>query len=207
MITQQSVQEILSRYNDSAPLPEASTIPAPWYVDDRIAELEAKTVFSKSWQMVGRVEHVEKPGQFVSTMVAGEPIVVVRGNDGVLRAFFNVCRHHAAAVVTQPCGQASMLQCPYHGWRYGLDGSLKGMPEFEGVKNFDRAQNGLVPVRVEVWECFVFVNLDPQAASLQQFLGGLAARIAPLEISKLHFFERKTYNIHCNWKVFIDNYL
>ena len=75
-------------------------------------------------------------------------------------AFFNVCRHHAAAVVTQPCGQASMLQCPYHGWKYGLDGSLKGMPEFEGVKNFDRAQNGLVPIRVETWECFVFVNLD-----------------------------------------------
>src|SRR5437762_13343339 len=125
MITQQSVQEILSRYNDSAPLPEASTIPAPWYVDDRIAELEAKTVFSKTWQMVGRIEQVEKPGQFVTANVAGEPIVVVRGNDGVLRGFFNVCRHHAAAVVTEPCGQASILHCPYHGWNYGLDGSLK----------------------------------------------------------------------------------
>src|SRR5947209_13963390 len=106
MITQQSVQEILSRYNDSAPLPEASTIPAPWYVDDRIAELENKTVFSNSWQMVGRAEQVEKPGQFVSAVVAGEPIVAVRGNDGVLRAFYNVCRHHAAAVVIEKCGQA-----------------------------------------------------------------------------------------------------
>src|SRR5207244_2860201 len=93
--------------------------------------------------MVGRIEQVEKPGQFVTANVAGEPIVVVRGSDGVLRGFFNVCRHHAAAVVTEPWGQASILHCPYHGWNYGLDGSLKGMPEFEGVKNFERQQNGL----------------------------------------------------------------
>jgi len=145
---QASIETILASYNDRAPLEEASTIPAPWYTDPRIAELERMNVFSKTWQLVARTDQVAKTGGFVSTIVAGEPIVVVRGNDDVLRAFFNVCRHHAAAVVTQPCGQTSMLQCPYHGWRYGLDGSLKGMPEFEGVKNFDRAQNGLVPVRV-----------------------------------------------------------
>src|SRR6266699_5275882 len=207
MITQQSVQEILSRYNDSAPLPEASTIPAPWYVDDRIAELEAKTVFSKTWQMVGRIEQVEKPGQFVTANVAGEPIVVVRGNDGVLRGFFNVCRHHAAAVVTEPCGQASILHCPYHGWNYGLDGALKGMPEFDGVKNFDREKNGLVPVKADICEGFAFVNLDPQAMSLKDFLRGLVKRVAPLGLSKLHYFDRRVYDIHCNWKVFVDNYL
>src|SRR3989475_7526954 len=208
MITQQSVQEILSRYNDSAPLPEASTSPAPWYVDDRIAELEAKTVFSKSWQMVGRVEHVEKPGQFVTTNVAGEPIVVVRGNDGTLRAFFNVCRHHAAAVVTEPCGQTQLLHCPYHGWNYGLDGSLKGMPEFDGVKNFDRHQNGLVPVKAETWESFVFVNLDPKAESLTDFLGGLGKRVAPLGLfNKLHYLYRPGYDIHCKWKAFAHNHL
>ncbi len=204
---QPSVEQILAKYDDRAPLAEASTIPAPWYVDPRIAELERLNVFSMTWQLVARTDQVQKPGEFVSTILAGEPIVVIRGNDNVLRAFYNVCRHHAAAVVTQPCGQASLLRCPYHGWNYGLDGSLKGMPEFEGVKNFDRAQNGLVPVRVEIWECFVFVNLDPQAAPLQEFLGGLVKRVAPLGIGKLHFFDRTTYNIHCNWKVFIDNYL
>src|SRR5437667_12896929 len=115
MITQQSVQEILSRYNDSAPLPEASTIPAPWYVDDRIAELEAKTVFGKTWQMVGRVEQVEKPGQFVTTNVAGEPIVVVRGNDGLLRGFFTFCRNLSAALVTGQAGKASFRIGPFHG--------------------------------------------------------------------------------------------
>ena len=204
---QASIEKILSSYDDRAPLAEASTIPAPWYVDPRIAEMERLSVFGKTWQLVARADQLRKPGEFVSTVVAGEPIVIVRGADDVLRAFYNVCRHHAAAVVTQPCGHATLLRCPYHGWNYGLDGSLKGMPEFEGVKNFDRTQNGLVPARVEVWECLVFVNLDPQAASLQRFLGGLVQRMAPLEISKLHFFDRRTFNIHCNWKVFVDNYL
>ncbi|MGH9546509.1 MAG: aromatic ring-hydroxylating oxygenase subunit alpha [Terriglobales bacterium] len=201
------VREILAQYNDQAALPDASTIPAPWYVDARIAELESQTVFSKTWQMVGRVEQVEKPGQFVTASVASEPIVVVRGNDEVLRGFYNVCRHHAAAVVTEPCGQASILHCPYHGWNYGLDGSLKGMPEFDGVKDFERQQNGLLPVKAETWEKFVFVNLDPQALPLKDFLGGLVKKVAPLGVSKLHYFDSRSYDIHCNWKVFVDNYL
>jgi len=202
-----SLQDILASYDDTASLSEASTIPAPWYVDPRIAELERETVFSKTWQVLGRTDQVEQPGQFVSSTVAGEPIVAVRGNDGVLRAFFNVCRHHAAAVVTEPCGRAQLLHCPYHGWNYGLDGSLKGMPEFEGVKNFERQQNGLVPVKVETWESFVFVNLDPHATPLKDCLGGLVKRVSPLALTKRKFFETRVYDIHCNWKVFIDNYL
>jgi choline monooxygenase len=202
-----SVQEILASYDDRAPLSEASTIPAAFYVDARIAEIEARTVFSQTWQLVGRVDQVEKPGQFVTATVAAEPIVVVRGNDSVLRGFYNVCRHHAAAVVTEACGQASLLHCPYHGWNYGLDGSLKGIPEFEGVKNFERQKNGLVPVRADTWEKFVFVNLDPQAAPLNDFLGGLVKRVAPLGVSKLRYFDSRSYDIHCNWKVFVDNYL
>jgi len=201
------VREILARYDDHASLAEASTIPAPWYVDQRIAELERLTVFSNSWQIVGRVEQVRLPGQFVTATVAGEPIVSVRGAEGQLRAFYNVCRHHAAKVVTEPCGSASILHCPYHGWNYGLDGSLKGMPEFDGVKNFDRQDNGLVPVKVDTWEAFVFVNLDPQAEPLSDFLGGLVRRCDPLGLSMLHYFDSRTYEIACNWKVFVDNYL
>jgi choline monooxygenase len=202
-----AVKDILALYNDQAPLAEASTIPAPWYVDPRIADLEAKTLFSNTWQLVGRAEQLEKPGQFVTTTIAGEPIVVVRGNDHILRAMYNVCRHHAAAVVTEPCGQASILHCPYHGWNYGLDGSLKGMPEFDGVLDFERQKNGLLPARAEAWENFVFVNLDLEAASLRDFLGGLVKRVAPLGVSKLHYFDTRVYDIACNWKVFVDNYL
>jgi phenylpropionate dioxygenase-like ring-hydroxylating dioxygenase large terminal subunit len=203
----QNLQHILDSYNDKAPLSEAYTIPAPWYVDGRIADLELQTVFSKTWQVIGRIDQVEKPGQFVSATIGGEPLVAVRGNDGVLRAFYNVCRHHAAAVVTEPCGQASILHCPYHGWNYGLDGSLKGMPEFDGVKDFERKDNGLVPVKVDVWEQFVLVNMDPKAGPLQEFLGALVKRVAPLGLTKLHYFTSKVYDIHCNWKVFVDNYL
>src|SRR5260370_11782447 len=130
-----SVERIVASYNQTVPLAEASTMPGPWYADARIAELERQTVFSGTWQVMGRVDQVEKPGQFVSASVAGEPLVAVRGNDGVLRAFYNVCRHHAAAVVTEPCGPAAILHCPYHGWKYGLDGTLKGMPEFYAGNN------------------------------------------------------------------------
>jgi choline monooxygenase len=207
MIPRNALSSILAAYDANAPLAEASTIPASWYVDARLAELETKAVFGRTWQMVGRLEQVERTGQFVTAIVAGEPIVVVRGNDGILRGFFNVCRHHAAAVVTEACGQASILHCPYHGWNYALDGSLKGTPEFDGVKNFDRQQNGLIPVRVDTWEKFVFVNLDPEALPLRHFLGGLVKRAAPLGVSKLHYFDSRVYEINCNWKVFVDNYL
>ena len=207
MIRPTSIEEILASYNEKAPLSEASTIPAPWYVDPRIADLEAQTVFTSSWQVVGRADQVARPGQFVTSTIAGEPIVAVRGTDGQLRAFYNVCRHHAAKVVTEPCGSASILHCPYHGWNYGLDGSLKGMPEFDGVKNFERQENGLVPVMVGIWEAFVFVSLDPKAQPLQNFLGGLVKRCDPLGLAKLHYFDTRIYDIACNWKVFVDNYL
>jgi len=207
MIRQSSVAEILAAYDDQAPLSRAFTIPAPWYVDSRIAALENQAVFSRAWQVVGRAEQVAQPGRFVTAQVAGEPIVIVRGADSELRAFYNVCRHHAAKVVTEPCGSASLLHCPYHGWNYGLDGSLKGMPEFEGVQGFDRQKNGLVPVKAEIWEAFVWVNLDPGAEPLANFLGGLARRVAPLGMSRLDYFDRRVYDIHCNWKVFVDNYL
>ena len=176
-------------------------------MDARVAELERQNVFGRTWQVVARADQVQQPGQYVTSDLAGEPLVVVRGNDHQLRAFYNVCRHHAAAVVTEAQGTASIMRCPYHGWSYGLDGSLKGAPEFEGVCSFDRAQNGLVPVRVETWEQFVFVNLDPKAAPLTDFLGGLVPRVAPLNLGSVHFFERRTYSLNCNWKVFVDNYL
>ena len=202
-----SIEQILSSYDDRTRLSRAFTIPASWYVDARISELERLNVFGATWQLVARTSQLQNPGEFVSTRLTGEPIVIVRGDDGKLRAFYNVCRHHAAAVVTQPCGQSAILQCPYHGWKYGLDGSLKGIPEFEGVENFERADNGLAPIRVDTWECFVFVNLDPNACSLASFLGRLVEKVAPLGVSKLHYFDSRSYDIHCNWKVFVDNYL
>jgi choline monooxygenase len=203
----QSIQHALSQYNDQLPLQEASTIPAPWYTDPRIAELERRAVFGANWQCVGRAKQVAQSGQYVAVQVAGEPVVVVRGADGKLRAFFNVCRHHAAAVAAEPCGSVQLFRCPYHGWSYGLDGSLKGTPDFAGVCNFDRSENGLVPIEVESWEQFVFVSLDPARQRLREYLGALVAQVAPLDVGSLRFFESRTYTLNCNWKVFVDNYL
>ena len=205
---ERSLRDIVSLYNPNHALEEAWTIPAPWYFDRRIAELERASVFSSSWQVAGRADQVRGNGQFFTAELAGEPLVIVRGEDGQLRAFYNVCRHHAAAVVTEAQGCAKQFRCPYHGWTYGIDGALKGMVEFDGVCNFDRAKNGLVPVRVDTWENFVFVNLDGKAAPLRDFLGVVPELVAPLELSKkLHFFDRRVYTLNCNWKVYVDNYL
>jgi choline monooxygenase len=204
----QTLREILALYNPSEPLERASTIPAPWYRDPRIAELERVSVFSKTWQFVGRLDQLGNKGDFLTADLAGEPLVVVRGDDGKLRAFYNVCRHHAAAVVVEPHGSAKQFRCPYHGWTYGIDGALKGMVEFEGVCDFDRAANGLVPIRLDTWENFVFVNLDGRAAPLQDFLGTVPKVVAPLELTtKLRYFDRRVYTLNCNWKVYVDNYL
>ena len=202
-----TVKEILASYNATAALPDAYTIPAPWYTDARIAQLELQNVFSRTWQAVGRTAQVEQPGQYVTASVAAEPIVAVRGSDGKLRAFYNVCRHHAMTVMNEPCGHAQHMRCPYHGWTYNLEGELRGMTEFEGVSNFDRAQNGLVPVRVEIWENFIFVNLDPQAPALREFLGALVGLAKPLNFGGLKFVERRSYIQQCNWKVYVDNFL
>jgi len=203
-----SVTEIIQRYNPDAPLAEALTPPSSWYIDPRILELERRTVFARSWQIVGRAAQVREPGQYITCDLAGDPILVVKTNDGVLRGFFNVCRHHAAAVMTQPEGRTEIFRCPYHGWTYNLDGALILTPEFAGVRNFDRSTNGLVPIKTAVWEGWVFANLQPGAPTLEDFLGlDLIGRIGQLGLAELRWTERRTYKLNCNWKVFVDNYL
>src|SRR5438105_2537114 len=166
-----SVKEIVDSYDPSTSLDKASTLPSSWYTDPRILGLEKKAVFSQSWQLVGRTAQVCDPGDYVTCDVAGEPIVVVRGNDKVVRGFFNVCRHHAAAVMTEREGKAQSLRCPYHGWTYNLEGALILTPEFGGVAHFDRTANGLVPVQTAVWNNWVFTKLKPGNSSLENFLG------------------------------------
>lgn len=201
------LQSILRQYDPSAPLERAWTIPAPWYTDPEVAALEQQAVFGAGWQYVAPLDRLEAPGSFATAVVAGEPVVVVRGRDGALRGFFNVCRHHAAAVATEECGSCSVLRCPYHGWTYDLDGRLKGAPEFEGVEGFDRDASGLMPVAVETWERFVFVRLSDKGMSLKEHLGDMAAGVAKLDLARLKFFERRRWTLNCNWKVYVDNYL
>ena len=208
-----SLTEIIDSYDSSAPLAEASTIPASWYTDERLFELEKQTIFSRSWQFAARIDQLNKPGDYVTSEIAGEPIVVVRGGDHKLRAFFNVCRHHAAAVMTERAGHANQMRCPYHGWTYSLEGELKGTPDFSGVCGFDRANSGLVPIGIGTWEKWVFLKLEgdhlnESSAGLDEFLGiDLIVQFQKLHLGDLHWVERRRYTLNCNWKVFVDNYL
>ena len=195
-----SLAEIINGYDPDRPLNEASSIPAEWYLNPDVAELERKTVFSHSWQAVARLEQLRDGGSYVTFEIAGEPGLLVRGADGVLRAFFNVCRHHAAAVMTEPSGRAADLRCPYHGWTYALDGKLKSAPDMGAATDFDRACMGLVPFQTLVWNKWVSVNLASGMPTVVEPLPGLA-------VDHLHWFERRHYRLSCNWKVFVDNYL
>ena len=143
----------------------AETLPARWYVEPGLLELEKAKVFARTWQLVGHAAAVAGPGHYFTATVADEPIIVVRGQDEKLRALSNVCRHRAGPVAAG-AGQCKAFRCGYHGWGYALDGRLLGMPEFDGVECFSKEANGLPEFRVETWGALVFVNLDPHAAPL-----------------------------------------
>jgi len=204
-----TLKELVKNYDPDLPLDHASTIPSSWYTNKDLYELELNAVFSNSWQVAGRLDQVSQPGEYVTSEIAGEPIVIVRGSDNVLRGFYNVCRHHAAAVMAEPHGKVSQLRCPYHGWTYSLAGELKGTPDFSDVCNFDRQSTGLVPLAIAEWENWVFVKLNQAADfALKSFLGeSLIDQFQPLQLNSLHWFERRYYSFDCNWKVFVDNYL
>jgi len=195
-----AIKDVIHSYDPNRPLHEASTLPASWYLDPEVAELERRIIFWRSWQPAARMEQLEEAGSYVTFTIAGEPGVLVRGADRVLRAFFNVCRHHAAAVMTEPSGKADQLRCPYHGWTYSLDGKLKAAPDMGAVSDFDRNCMSLPAIDVMTWKIWASVNLSVGTSPLNDSLPGLNP-------GNLHWVERRRYRLECNWKVFVDNYL
>ena len=202
------MNELLKLFDPKLPLEEASTIPNRWYTDARMAAAERDAVFARSWQCVGRIEQVRDAGSYFTQEIAGEPLLVVRGSDGILRGFFNVCRHRAAPILDDACGSVNKLRCRYHGWTYDLSGQLRGTPEFDGVCSFDKSTQGLVPIAVAEWGPFVWVNLHMQVEPLPAYLAPLPewanARDA---FAGLQWQSRVQYEVACNWKVYVDNYL
>src|SRR5688572_6404026 len=203
-----SLADELRRFDPARPLSSARTAPNTWYTCPEIERAERRVVFGATWQMVGRTAQVSEPGAYLTADVAGEPILVVRGEDRVLRAFFNVCRHRAAPILNEPCGRASKLRCRYHGWTYDLEGRLRGTPEFDGVCDFRKEDNGLAPVAVAEWGPFVWVHLDEPREPVEAFLAPLPGWVAGRDgFAGLTWYARKTYDVACNWKVYVDNYL
>lgn len=198
---------LIARFDADLPLARAATPPSAWYADPCVYALERERIFFRAWQAVGHVGQLPRPGSFFTVDLLGEPLAVVRGEDGALRAFHNVCRHRGAVVAAGE-GWAPFLRCPYHGWVYGLDGKLSGgPPEFEGVEGFTRGETALPPVRCETFGPFIFVNLDPGAPPLHGSLGDVPARTEADRLEARVFAERRTYTVKCNWKVYVDNYL
>jgi phenylpropionate dioxygenase-like ring-hydroxylating dioxygenase large terminal subunit len=204
---------LLSAFNPNLPLEKSHTIPSSWYFDGEMFAAERQKIFARTWQVAGRTEQVANPGAFVTADIAGEPVLVVRDQDSVLRAFFNVCRHRAARVAPEEAGHASRLRCPYHGWTYDLTGKLRGTPEFEGVADFQREDNGLVPLEVETWGPLVCVRQCTQGIApefstpLGAMLAPVASRMEKFGLGAFQWVERREYDLNCNWKVFVDNYL
>ena len=184
----------------------ADTIPSAWYTDPRFADADREWIFARTWQGIAHAAQVARAGEYAVGSIAGEPVIVVRGKDMVLRAFYNVCRHRGGPLALED-GCANALQCKYHGWTYLLDGTLRGVPAMDRTELFDKRDFGLVPIGVAEWEGLVFVNLDRAAPPLETYVAGIAERIAPISLRSLHFARRVEYEVNCNWKVYVDNYL
>jgi choline monooxygenase len=190
------------------PLEDGWTLPASWYSHAAVAELERQRVFSGSWQYGGPAEQVQEPGSFMATQAGHIPIVATRDGEGVLRGFVNVCRHRAY-MIARDSGCRETLQCPYHAWTYELDGSLRKAPRSEREANFDPADFSLLPVSVETWGPFLFVNSNPEAPPLAEWLGELPATVARsgLDLTTLRYHSHLEFPIEANWKVALENYL
>lgn len=165
-------------------------------------------IIAKTWQWVCHVEKTREAGSYVVVDIAGQPIAVVRGKDGELRAFYNVCKHRAHELLSGE-GTTTRIMCPYHAWVYKLDGQLARAPHTENLENFDTGEICLDQVQVEEFCGFVFVNLDPKAKSLSSISGNLETEVrhwAP-DVENLTFGHRLTYDIKSNWKNVVDNFL
>ena len=205
-MSQDRLRAEIERFDPSVPIEAAWTPPSSWYTDPEILALERAAVFRGSWQPVARIEQLAEPGAYVSGRLFGQPWLVVRGNDGQLRAFHNVCRHKGREVVIGE-GKAKTLVCGYHNWTYDLTGALRMAPRLTGIENFDRSEISLPPLQVECWGPWVFVNTDPAAGPLAGRISELAARLERKGWDQLEFSGSSSWTIQCNWKVYVDNYL
>src|SRR5687768_4078886 len=192
-----------------ATIADGRTIPFDWYSDPAVLRLERERIFRQTWQYAGRTDQVAEPGAFFTCDLAGIPVVVVRDEHGGLRGFLNVCRHRGS-LVCEGEGKRASLQCPYHAWTYGLDGSLRAAPRSELVPGFERAELGLQRASVGAWGPFVFANPDADAAPLAETLGELPSLVAAagLDVDALRFHHRANGPEYAaNWKVCSENFL
>lgn len=189
------------------PLDHALALPARYYTDPRMPALDAQAVFRRSWQLVCHQSQLSGVGDHIVTDIAGLPLLIVRSDETTIRAFHNVCRHRAGPVASCDGKGAKALRCRYHGWTYGLDGVLRGAPEMGRTPDFEPSDIRLPEVRAQVWQGLVFVATG-EAAPFADLVAGIDARLgAERSLAGFEFHHRSSYDVACNWKVYVDNYL
>lgn len=193
------------------PVEDACGLPRQAYISQDFFDLERERLFPRIWMGVGFTSDLPDNGDAMPLIVAGVPIILCRDRQGEIRAFHNVCRHRAALVLEKPCKNVNVFSCPYHAWAYGLDGALRGIPFWDGTPDakkskLDWSQNGLVPVRVDVWHHWIFVNLDGKAPPLLEYIAPMLKLTEGYDLSATKFHKRVDWEFKANWKFQNDNW-
>ena len=177
------------------------------YLDPDTLRLEDERIFGRTWQFAAHMSQLAEPGRYLTVNAGSQPVLVVRDDEGELRAFRNVCRHRGSRLLSGSGECPKAIRCRYHGWTYRLDGELIGVPEGRSIPGLDKSKLGLFPARVEEWCGLVFVNLDIHATPLSEQLAGLEERFAPYGLDKLKVRVEDGGSQPANWKIVVDNYL
>jgi len=193
----------------SQPQATATALPARFYAEPAMAATDRRAIFDRGWQLVAHVSQLRDAGDHVIANLAGLPVIAVRGADAVIRAFHNVCRHRAGPIAQCDGLGAKALRCRYHGWTYTLEGQLRSAPEMKDAAGFDVADVRLPQLAVKVWQGLVFAAVDAaDAPDFDAFVAGIDARLGPdRHMERYGNHHRASYDIACNWKVYVDNYL
>jgi phenylpropionate dioxygenase-like ring-hydroxylating dioxygenase large terminal subunit len=194
------------------PLERATALPREAYVDEAFFQLEVERVFRPDWLCVAHVSELPETGDYVALELLGEPLIAIRGKDGAVRVLSRVCAHRAMDIMPDGSGfprkgSTRLLSCPYHAWTYELDGRLRGCPHMQNAAGFDRADWPLPEVRSEVWNGFVFVNLDGKAAPLFEQYADFDRQIAPWNVQDMVVAISMDWECEFNWKVMVENWL
>jgi Rieske 2Fe-2S family protein len=186
------------------PFEHAVSLPGAAYFDDTVFALERTAIFDRSWQCVGREEDAGQPGEWFTSALQGEDLIVMRGADLVLRAFYNVCRHRAATLLDGPCGRAQEIRCAYHGWTYELSGALREAP---GARHdLDRAANGLSQLRLQSWQGFVFATADETLPELATYVADAPSWLRESPLALARRAHASAYDVAANWKLLVENF-
>ncbi len=199
------VRENLSNWHPQE-MAQATTLPAHYYQAAEILAAEQTSIFARTWQLAGCIDQVANVGDYFTTTINNEPILIIHGKDGIVRGFYNVCRHRAAPVAIGQ-GNCEEFQCCYHGWRYDLAGKLLAATDFGKITNFSPASMQLQSLSLAIWQKLIFINFASESEPLDTFLAPMPAEVSHLPLTALKRVAHRDYVIKCNWKVYVDNYL